>query len=154
MRDSFIDFNYFIGNLINQMAVVGDEADRTLKLFQCHLQNASRRDVEMAGRFVKEKKVGRSEEHLCKDQPTLLTATQDRDFLFNLISTEKKSAQEGSKLGLAFIRGDGEKFFEDGIFWAEDIELMLSKVGAGHILSQNDLAFFMVENPGQDLEEG
>ena len=103
-----INLNHLVGDLIDQVAVVGDQADGSLKLLQSHFQDISRRDIEMAGGFVEEKKVGRFEKHLCQDQPTLLAPTQNRDLFFNLLSTEEKGSQEGSKLCLGFIGGDGE----------------------------------------------
>src|SRR3990172_6655896 len=68
MGDSIIDFDYFSGDLIDQVAVVSDKADRPLKLLQGRLQYISRRNVEMTGRLVKKKKIGRPQKHLCQNQ--------------------------------------------------------------------------------------
>ena len=135
MGDSLIDFDYFIGNFIDQVAVVSDEADRPLKLLQGHLQYISRGNVEMTGRFVKEKKIDRLKKHLCQNQTALLSTAQHRDSLINVISTKKKSPQDGSKFGLTFVGGNGEEFFKDCVFRTEEIELVLGKVGTGRILS-------------------
>ncbi len=131
------------------MAVVGDQTDRSLKLFQSHLQHISRCNIKVAGGLIEEKEVGRFEEHLCKDQTALLAAAQNGDLLFDLIPAEEKGSQEGPKLSLALIRGNGEEFLINGMFGTEEVELMLGKVGASHIHSGNDLAFLIIENAGQ-----
>ena len=77
MRDSLIDFDHLIGDLVDEMTVVGDKTDCSLKLFQGHLQNVSRSDIEMAGRLVQEKEIGRFKKHLCQDQSALLATAQD-----------------------------------------------------------------------------
>ncbi len=44
----------------------------------------------MARGFVEKKEVGRFEKHLGQDEPTLFTATENGDFLLNLVPTEEK----------------------------------------------------------------
>ncbi len=67
VRNSTIYFDHFVGDLINEMAVVSNETDRSLKLLQSHLQNISRGDIEMARWFIQQKEVRRLKEHLCQD---------------------------------------------------------------------------------------
>src|SRR4030042_3800638 len=132
--DSLIDFDDFIRDFIDQVAVVSDEADRPLKLLQGHLQYISRGNVAMAGRFVKEKEVGRLKKHLCQNQTALLSTAQHRNSLINVISAKKKSSQDRSQFRLTFVGGNGEEFFKNCVFRPEAIELVLGKVGTGHVL--------------------
>src|SRR3990172_5234529 len=153
MEPSLIHLDDLRRDLINQMAVVSNQTDRSLKLFQGHFEDVSGRNIEMTGRLIEQQKIGGVEEHLCQNQPALLSSAQNRDLFLDLLPAEEERAQQGAKLCLGFIRGNGKDFFKNGMLRVKEIELVLCEISPGHILSQFHPAFFKIENAGQDLEQ-
>jgi len=80
VQPSMIDLDHLVGDLVDQVSVVSDQAEGPLKLLQGHFKNVEGWNIQVAGRFIHQEKIGGLEQHLGQNQPALFPPLRTETF--------------------------------------------------------------------------
>ena len=108
---SGIDLDFAVTNfeharcqLVDEVAIVGDEDDGTCVFHQSVQQNVLRAQIKMVRRFVEQQKVCRMQQQPEQSIAAALPAGQDADLLEDIFVREEKTPQQAAQFGLCGAR--------------------------------------------------
>src|SRR5208337_1650574 len=101
------DLEHPRGQLVDEVAVVGDEHDRAGILRQRFQQYVLGAQVEVVGRFIEEEEIGGAQQHSRQRVAIALAARKYADALENIICAEQEAAQKTAQLRLGAERHGG-----------------------------------------------
>ena len=148
------DFNNLVGDLADEGAVVGDEAEGALIVAQGVGEDFAGSDVQVVGGFVHEQQVAGLEQQLGQGDPRLFAAGQHRDGFAHVVAGEEEAAQGGAQVLFRLGRGGLLQLLDDGVGGVEQFQNVLGVVGGNHIVAQPPFAGVKGEDAGQQLEQG
>jgi len=125
---AFANLEHPRGQLVDEIAVVGNENYRAGVLHQGFEQDVFGAQVEVVGGLIEQQEVGGVQQHFEQRVAIALSAGEDADALKDIVAREKKTAEQAAQLGL---RGGGREFaevVEDASFRIEFFILVLREI--------------------------
>ena len=83
---------------VDQVAVVGDQEDSALKLFQHCLQDFLCRNVEVVGRLIEQQEIGSFQSQQGQRQPATFSAAEGLDRFENVFTSKEILSQITARL--------------------------------------------------------
>ena len=132
---SGIDFHFAVadfedarGQLVDEIAVVGDKDDRAGVLHQRFEQDVFGAQVEVVGGLVEQQEVGGVQQHFQQRVTIALASGEDADTLKDIVSREKETAEQAAQFGLRRGSGEFAEIVENAGFGIELFVLVLREV--------------------------
>ena len=104
------------GHAVQQPSVVGHQDERAWKFQQAIFQHVERRDIQIVGRFVEKKQVGRLQHESRDQQSGLLSTGQPGDRQIELFGPKKKPLGPGHEMHRAILIDHGISRRSQGAF--------------------------------------
>ena len=121
---------------VEEGAVVGDDDDGAFVVLDGVLEDLLRLHVEVVGRFVENKEVGRADEHADEGDAGALAAGENADLFENIVSAEEETAEEVADLGGSLAAGDFLDGGDDGLARVEFVGVVLGEEGGLHAIAE------------------
>ena len=133
---------------------MGDEAHGAFVSIQGVGQNLTRRDIQMIGRLVEKKEVGRPGKHPGNSDTGLFATGEHRYVLGDVVAAEEKRSQHPAQTLLRFVRCYAPQFFDDGVVRVERFYVVLGEVCRSHVVTDYALSALKWQDTGQHSQEG
>lgn len=123
------EFEGFLDDVVEEVPVVGNDEEGAGVVDEGLLQDVLRLHVEVVGGLVKNKEVGRADEHADEGDAGTFATAEDADFLEDVVAFEEEAAEDvaGGHFGAAGL--DFFDGFEDGEGGVELVGVVLVEEG-------------------------
>ncbi len=144
------DLDDLRGELVHEVAVVGDEDERAAVVLEGLEEDLLRVEVEVVGGLVEEEDVRGLQEHLGEGEAVALAAGEDGDLLVDVVPLEEEAAEDRPEHG---AHRDGARrghLLEDGARRVEDGGLVLGEVVEDDLVAEEADALVGPVDAGED----
>ena len=136
------DVPYFVGNLRNEIPVVGNHNVRAFVLVQCLNQDIYRLHIEVVGRLIEQQEIGLRQQHFGQCHPRFLPPRQHLDFLENVVAREQKATQYAPQFTIRLAGVRLFEFVQHRVVHPERLKLVLGVEAKRNVVAQLPLPVY------------
>ena len=135
----------------DEMNVVADEDERSVKLIQRANERVDRANIQMRSWLVHEQEVGGIEQQLNQGETPFFFAAQDFDLFENIVTAKKKRAKNGARGLLGHRIRRVQRSLKDGEFRIEHLDSVLREVTDANIVADSRVPCCTGNTPPSNL---
>ena len=139
------------GHGADEMNIVANKDEGALVLAEGPDECIDGTNVQVGGGFVHQKEIGWIEEDFHQGETRFFSSAEDADGFKDIVSTEKKGAENSSGGLFAYGIGRIEDGFEYFVFHIESVPAVLGKVTDAYVMSCSAFSALDGDGPSEEF---